>query len=91
MQHDAEEDTRSWGDVHVQQASVAVPLEWNEMYYTNCPMMSAEEELGCAREHPKKIGAKYGFLLFLRRLCCRHSQPLRYSRNPTLNRKRKIK
>jgi ABC-type nitrate/sulfonate/bicarbonate transport system substrate-binding protein len=45
--------------------STAVPLDWNEVYYTNCPMVSAsnvDQELGWAREEFKKIGVRYGFL-----------------------------
>jgi ABC-type nitrate/sulfonate/bicarbonate transport system substrate-binding protein len=45
--------------------SSTVPLDWKEVYYTNCPMVSAsnvDQELGWAREDFKKIGVKYGFL-----------------------------
>jgi ABC-type nitrate/sulfonate/bicarbonate transport system substrate-binding protein len=45
--------------------SSTVPLNWKEVYYTNCPMVSAsnvDQELGWAREDFKKIGVKYGFL-----------------------------
>jgi len=45
--------------------SSTVPLDWKEVYYTNCPMVSAsnvDQELGWAREDFKKIGIKYGFL-----------------------------
>ena len=42
-----------------------VPLDWNEVYYTNCPLVSAsniDQELGWTREEYKKIGVKYAFL-----------------------------
>jgi ABC-type nitrate/sulfonate/bicarbonate transport system substrate-binding protein len=42
-----------------------VPLDWKEVYYTNCPLVSAsnvDQELGWTREEYKKIGVKYGFL-----------------------------
>ena len=42
-----------------------VPLDWKEVYYTNCPLVSAsnvDQELGWTREEYKKIGVKYAFL-----------------------------
>jgi ABC-type nitrate/sulfonate/bicarbonate transport system substrate-binding protein len=42
-----------------------VPLNWKEVYYTNCPLVSAsnvDQELGWVREEYKKIGVKYAFL-----------------------------
>jgi ABC-type nitrate/sulfonate/bicarbonate transport system substrate-binding protein len=42
-----------------------VPLNWKEVYYTNCPLVSAsniDQELGWTREEFKKIGVKYAFL-----------------------------
>lgn len=42
-----------------------VPLDWKEVYYTNCPLISAsnvDQELGWTREEYKKLGVKYGFL-----------------------------
>ena len=36
-----------------------VPLDWKEVYYTNCPLVSAsniDQELGWTREEFKKIG-----------------------------------
>jgi ABC-type nitrate/sulfonate/bicarbonate transport system substrate-binding protein len=42
-----------------------VPLNWKEVYYTNCPLVSAsnvDQELGWTKEEFKKIGVKYGFL-----------------------------
>ena len=41
-----------------------VPLNWNEVYYTNCPLVSAsnvDQELGWTREEYKKIGVKYAY------------------------------
>jgi len=46
-----------------------VPLDWKEVYYTNCPLVSAsnvDQELGWAREEYKKIGVKYAFLRSVR-------------------------
>jgi ABC-type nitrate/sulfonate/bicarbonate transport system substrate-binding protein len=45
--------------------SATVPLDWGEVDYTNCPLVSAsnvDQELGWTREEFKKIGVKYGFL-----------------------------
>ena len=42
-----------------------VKLNWNEVYYTNCPLVSAsnvDQELGWVREEYKKIGVKYAFM-----------------------------
>lgn len=42
-----------------------VALDWNEVYYTNCPLVSAsnvDQELGWTREEFKKIGVKYAFM-----------------------------
>jgi len=42
-----------------------VPLNWKEVYYTNCPLVSAsnvDQELGWTREEYKKIGVKYAFM-----------------------------
>ena len=42
-----------------------VPLDWNEVYYTNCPLISAsnvDQELGWTKEEYKKIGVNYQFL-----------------------------
>lgn len=42
-----------------------VPVNWKEVYYTNCPLVSAsnvDQELGWTKEEYKKIGVKYGFL-----------------------------
>ena len=48
-----------------QRTSDCVPLNWKEVYYTNCPLVSAsnvDQELGWTREEYKKIGVTYGFL-----------------------------
>jgi ABC-type nitrate/sulfonate/bicarbonate transport system substrate-binding protein len=42
-----------------------VPLNWNEVYYTNCPLVSAsnvDQELGWTKEEYKKIGISYLYL-----------------------------
>jgi hypothetical protein len=42
-----------------------VPLDWNEVYYTNCPLVSAsnvDQQLGWTKEHYKKIGVEYFYL-----------------------------
>ncbi|MEI6391919.1 MAG: hypothetical protein WCT12_12535 [Verrucomicrobiota bacterium] len=42
-----------------------VPLNWKEVYYTNCPLVSAsnvDQELGWTKEEFKKLGVKYAFL-----------------------------
>ena len=42
-----------------------VKLNWKEVYYTNCPLVSAsnvDQELGWTREEYKKLGVKYSFL-----------------------------
>ena len=42
-----------------------VPLNWNEVYYTNCPLVSAsnvDQELGWTKEEYKKIGITYLYL-----------------------------
>jgi ABC-type nitrate/sulfonate/bicarbonate transport system substrate-binding protein len=41
-----------------------VKLNWNEVWYTNCPLISAsnlDQELGWTREEYKKIGVKYDY------------------------------
>ncbi len=42
-----------------------VPLDWNEVYYTNCPLVSAsnvDQELGWTKEQYKKMGVEYLYL-----------------------------
>jgi len=44
--------------------STTVPLNWKEVWYTNCPMISAnnvDQELGWCREEFKKIGVEYDY------------------------------
>ena len=39
-------------------------LDWNEVWFTNCPMVSAnnvDQELGWCREEFKKIGVEYAY------------------------------
>ncbi|MBT3143408.1 ABC transporter substrate-binding protein [Phaeobacter gallaeciensis] len=43
----------------------AVALNWKEVYYTNCPLVSAsnvDQELGWTREEFKKLGVEYSFM-----------------------------
>jgi len=45
--------------------SSTVPLNWKEVYWTNCPLVSAsniDQELGWTREEFKKIGVEYAYL-----------------------------
>jgi ABC-type nitrate/sulfonate/bicarbonate transport system substrate-binding protein len=49
----------------LERRSDTVPLNWKEVYYTNCPLVSAsnvDQELGWSREEYKKLGVTYGFL-----------------------------
>lgn len=42
-----------------------VPLDWNEVYYTNCPLISAsnvDQELGWTKSEYKKMGVNYRYL-----------------------------
>ena len=42
-----------------------VKLDWNEVYYTNCPLISAsnvDQELGWTKEEYKKLGVNYLYL-----------------------------
>jgi ABC-type nitrate/sulfonate/bicarbonate transport system substrate-binding protein len=48
----------------VKRASTTVPLNWKEVWFTNCPMVSAnnvDQELGWCREEFKKIGVEYAY------------------------------
>jgi len=48
----------------VQRVSTTVPLNWKEVWYTNCPMVSAnnvDQELGWCKEEYKKIGVEYAY------------------------------
>ena len=43
----------------------SVDVDWNEFYYTNCPLVSpsnVDQELGWVKEEFKKIGVAYKFL-----------------------------
>ena len=43
----------------------SVEVDWNVVYYTNCPLVSAsnvDQEIGWVREELKKIGVAYKFL-----------------------------
>lgn len=49
----------------IERVSSTVPLDWSEVYYTNCPLVSAsnvDQELGWTREEYKKIGVDYSFM-----------------------------
>jgi len=42
-----------------------VPLDWSEVYYTNCPLISAsnvDQELGWTKSEYKKMGVNYQYL-----------------------------
>ncbi|MBK6724685.1 MAG: hypothetical protein IPG58_15885 [Acidobacteria bacterium] len=42
-----------------------VPLNWKEVYYTNCPLVSAsnvDEGLGLTKKEYKKIGVKFAYM-----------------------------
>ena len=46
-----------------------VKLDWQEVYYTNCPLISAsnvDQELGWVREEYKNLGVQYEFLRYPR-------------------------
>jgi ABC-type nitrate/sulfonate/bicarbonate transport system substrate-binding protein len=46
-----------------------ISLDWNEVYYTNCPLISAsnvDQELGWTREELKKLGVKFAFMRSVR-------------------------
>ena len=43
----------------------SVDVDWNEFYYTNCPLISpsnVDQELGWVKEEFKKIGVAYKYL-----------------------------
>ena len=53
-----------------ERVSTTVPLDWSEVWFTNCPMVSAnnvDQELGWCREEFKKIGVEYAYFLRSRR------------------------
>ena len=42
-----------------------IPLNWEEVYYTNCPLVSAsnvDEGLGLTKKEFKKIGVKFAYM-----------------------------
>ncbi len=48
----------------VKRIATTVPLNWKEVWFTNCPMVSAnnvDQELGWCREEYKKIGVEYAY------------------------------
>ncbi len=47
-----------------ERVATTVPLNWNEVWFTNCPMVSAnnvDQELGWCREEFKKLGVEYAY------------------------------
>ena len=47
-----------------QKVSSTVPLDWKEVFYTNCPLISAsnvDQELGWTLEEYKKIGVHFSY------------------------------
>ena len=47
-----------------ERVSTTVPLDWNEVWFTNCPMVSAnnvDQEMGRRAEEFKKIGVEYAY------------------------------
>jgi hypothetical protein len=57
--------TKDLTTANAERRSDTVPLDWKDVYYTNCPLVSAsnvDQELGWTREEFKKIGVKYAFL-----------------------------
>ena len=47
-----------------EKVATTVALDWNEVYYTNCPLVSAsnvDQELGWTKEEYKKIGVYYAY------------------------------
>ena len=50
--------------VEEERVSTTAPLDWSEVWFTNCPMVSAnnvDQELGWCREEFKKIDVEYDF------------------------------
>ena len=61
---DEEENGRTVMTNETTRVSTTVPLNWNEVWFTNCPMVSAnnvDQELGWCREEFKKIGVEYAY------------------------------
>ena len=47
-----------------ERVATTVPLDWKEVWFTNCPMVSAnnvDQELGWCREEFKKLGVEYAY------------------------------
>jgi ABC-type nitrate/sulfonate/bicarbonate transport system substrate-binding protein len=47
-----------------ERVATTVPLSWSEVWFTNCPMVSAnnvDQELGWCREEYKKLGVEYAY------------------------------
>jgi len=47
-----------------ERVATTVPLNWKEVWFTNCPMVSAnnvDQELGWCREEFKKLGVEYAY------------------------------
>ena len=50
-----------------ERVSTTVPLNWKEVWFTNCPMVSAnnvDQELGWCREEFKKVGHLKGEMVY---------------------------
>jgi hypothetical protein len=50
--------------IEEKRVATTVPLDWSEVWFTNCPMVSAnnvDQELGWCREEYKKIGVEYAY------------------------------
>jgi len=61
----AESGSRAVIADHDGKKTSTISLDWNEVYYTNCPLVSAsnvDQELGWTREEFKKLGVKYQFM-----------------------------
>ena len=51
-------------DTMTTKVATTAPLRWDEVWFTNCPMVSAnniDQELGWCREEFKKIGVEYAY------------------------------
>ncbi len=47
--------------------TTTISLDWNEVYYTNCPLVSAsnvDQELGWTKEEYGKIGADFAYFRY---------------------------
>ncbi len=62
--HAAEEGGRAVKKMVDGKMTTTISLDWNEVYYTNCPLISAsnvDQELGWTAEEFGKIGVKYAY------------------------------